>query len=91
LPEFEWDEHNIAHIALHGVSIEDAEGGLSDDGIVPIDAYWRNDEWRVEVLGSTYGGRVLDIVFTRRGERVRVVTARDANRKERRLYSSRNR
>lgn len=45
----------------------------------------REDRWRA--LGGTVGGRRLYVVFTlRRGVLIRVLAARDMNRKERRTY-----
>jgi hypothetical protein len=45
-------------------------------------------ERRYYVLGQTDAGRELFVVFTMRGTRVRVISARDMNRKERRVYRS---
>lgn len=44
----------------------------------------REERWRA--LGRTLGGRTLHLVFTLRGPNIRVVAARDMNRKERREY-----
>jgi len=38
------------------------------------------------VLGQTNAGRLLSVVFTIRGALVRVISARDMSRNERRLY-----
>jgi uncharacterized DUF497 family protein len=43
-------------------------------------------EARYYVLGRADSGRLLFLVFTIRGERIRVISARDQNRKERRSY-----
>lgn len=43
-------------------------------------------ESRFYALGQTEEGRELFIVFTMRGRRLRVVSARDMSRKERRIY-----
>jgi uncharacterized DUF497 family protein len=89
-PDFAWDAHNVAHIARHDVSVDEAQGAMHDPDLLPQRSYLRNNERRIEVIGSTYGGRLLDIVFTWRDGKVRVVTARDAKRKERRSYRSLN-
>jgi uncharacterized DUF497 family protein len=44
-------------------------------------------EERLAALGRTALGRLLSIVFTFRGDRIRVISARDMSRKERREYS----
>ena len=43
-------------------------------------------ERRYYALGHTDGGRSLFVVFTIRGDLIRVISARDMNRRERRLY-----
>ena len=45
-------------------------------------------ERRFYALGQTDEGRALFIAFTMRGRRLRVVSARDMSRKERRAYRS---
>ena len=43
-------------------------------------------EERYYTLGKTDAGRLLFVVFTRRGNKVRIISARDMHRKERRVY-----
>ncbi|NCS40817.1 MAG: BrnT family toxin [Microcystis aeruginosa BS13-10] len=38
------------------------------------------------MIGRSYGGPILFIVYTRRDQKIRVVTARDATFSEKRLY-----
>lgn len=83
---FEWDDANIEHVARHGVEPREAEEALLDIGRVGIDAYNVRGETRWASLGSTEAGRVLFVVFTRRTEKIRVVTARDVEEKEKRRY-----
>jgi uncharacterized protein len=45
------------------------------------------DEERFVALGRTALGRLLSIVFTFRGDRIRVISARDMSRKERQRYA----
>ncbi len=84
--EFEWDERNIEHIARHSVEPWEAEETLLDVGRVGTAAYNVRGETRWAALGSTESGRVLFVVFTKRPEKVRIVTARDAEDKEKRRY-----
>ena len=85
--QFDWDNGNIDHIALHDVTPEEAEQVIEND---PIDAgaVLRNGEMRTVNLGETDAGRVLVVVVTERGGMCRVVTARPADRKERAFYSN---
>ena len=43
-------------------------------------------EQRYYTLGKTNNGRLLFIVFTRRRNRIRIISARDMHRNERRIY-----
>ena len=86
MPEFEWDEHNVAHIAVHGVTPEDVEEALGDPNRKEFVAYDTQTERRRAYVGETATGRLLFVVLTQRGEKLRVVTARDAKRTERRLF-----
>ncbi|MBF0517184.1 MAG: BrnT family toxin [Nitrospirae bacterium] len=43
-------------------------------------------ESRYAVLGRTAGNRGLAVVFTIRAKRIRIISARDMNRKERNIY-----
>lgn len=45
-------------------------------------------EERLYALGQTDGGRLLFVVFTIRGRLIRLISARDMGRKERRIYRS---
>ena len=83
---FEWDEHNVEHIALHDVEPWEAEDAMYDPGRIGVPAYNQGRERRWALLGITEAGRILFVVFTRRRGRLRVVTARDALVREQRQY-----
>ena len=82
---FDWDQSNTDHIGLYGVAIDEAEEALLDRHRI-FDQAQHTGEPRWVVIGATEGGRVLFVVFTRRGPLIRVVTARDATSRERRRY-----
>ena len=74
-PAFDWDEHNIGHIAGHFVTPEEVEQVLLND---PVDLEFQleeGDEERWPYIGETNAGRILRVVVTLRGDRLRVVTA----------------
>ena len=78
--EFDWDTANIGHIAEHGVTTDEAEFALNHR-VVEIDYHdWHEDEKRFAEVGMTREGRILFIVTTIRGLRLRVVTAYNAPR-----------
>jgi uncharacterized DUF497 family protein len=72
--EFDWDGANADHIARHGVTKEEAEEAVTED---PIDLGYDLEagEERYQQLGMTRRGRILFVVTTWRGIRLRVVTA----------------
>ena len=83
---FEWDDANIAHIAEHDVTPEEAEQVLLDDPLeLEFDAGPGGEE-RWVYLGETDEGRILQVIITLRGERIRVVTAFEPVRRLRMLY-----
>ena len=85
---FEWDEGNIKkNWERHRVSyIECEEVFFNNPIIVSKDISHSTAEDRYFVLGKTDTDRLLFVVFTVRDVRIRVITARDMNRKERKIY-----
>jgi uncharacterized DUF497 family protein len=85
--QFDWDADNTDHIARHNVRPVEAEEVIE---LNPLDAdtVFRNGETRTIIFGPTSAGRMLAVIVTERGNRLRVVTARDANRKEREFYAT---
>lgn len=83
----EWDEANIMHIAKHDVTPEEAEEVFSDKNNVLIEDIKHSlVEKRFIIIGKTQKGRLLYKVFTRRGNKIRVISSRNINRKEVELY-----
>ena len=82
---FDWDKANTEHVALHGVKPEEAEQALEND---PVDLDYEvveaEDRWTS--IGHTDRQRVLKLVWTLRGDAVRVVTALDGSKNEARAY-----
>lgn len=86
MPEFEWDVGNVEHIERHGVAQREVEEALLDPRRLGTGAYHVEGERRSAVIGATEDGRVLLVVYTWRHGRIRVVTARDADRAQRRRH-----
>lgn len=84
--QFDWDDANQEHIALHGIEPEDIDDAFADRHRKGANAYNVPGERRHAIVGSTEDGRLLYVVFTRRAGAIRVVTARDASAQERRRY-----
>jgi uncharacterized protein len=87
---FDWDDGNrLKSAEKHSVSVAEAEQVFSDHRlIVAEDAKHSLIEPRYHAMGRTAAGRLLHITFTLRGDgtRIRVISARDVNRKERGIY-----
>lgn len=89
ITEFDWDEGNARKNDKHGVSMAEAEQVFFNDPLLVIDdTNHSHDEHRLHALGKTNEGRTLHITFTLRnaGEKIRVISARDMHRKERKIY-----
>ncbi len=85
--EFDWDEHNLFHIANHGITREDAEAALLQPVFVRDE--FRNGEDRRSYLGRDVSRRILFLVTTKRGSALRVVTVFRAGRALCEYYLSR--
>jgi uncharacterized DUF497 family protein len=84
--EFEWDDHNIKHIAKHGVLPVEIEEIAFDDE--PWIKKGRNDTRYM--LGYTVSGRYLFVVYVLKGKGIaRVITSLDMDEKTRKLYKRR--
>jgi hypothetical protein len=86
---FDWDAGNARKNEAHGVSAADAEQVFFNQPLLLLqDEAHSIVEPRFHALGKTGTGRLLHVTFTLRGEgtRIRVISARDMHRRERRFY-----
>lgn len=85
---FDWDETNVAkNWERHQVShIECEEIFFNEPLIVSADETHSQAEDRYFALGKTDMSRLLFIVFTVRADKIRVISARDMSKKERKHY-----
>jgi uncharacterized DUF497 family protein len=89
ITEFDWDEGNVRKNDKHGVSMAEAEQVFFNEPLLVIDnTKHSQSECRFHALGKTNGDRTLHITFILRnaGERMRIISARDMHRKERKIY-----
>ena len=88
LTGFQWDNGNVEKNWLkHGVTNAESEQVFFNDPLViaePQGQIWA--EMRYYAYGQTDEGRKLFIVFTIRQELIRIISARDMSRRERRNY-----
>jgi len=88
---FEWDKGNKEkNLQKHCVTDEECEEIFFDiDKRILRDAIHSNNEARYILIGQTKRKRLLFTVFTVRNKRIRIISARDLNKKERNLYEKR--
>jgi uncharacterized protein len=91
LPEplaFEWDPRKAAlNLAKHLVSFEEAVTVFGDPfGRIADDPRHSEDEVRFVLLGQSDRHRLLVVLFTERGNTLRLISARRATPRERRSY-----
>ena len=85
--DIEFDPSKAAsNVRKHGVGFADAEQALRDPLAVTIEDPDAESEQRFVTLGMDSLGRVLVVVYTLRGERVRLISARKASRGESEQY-----
>lgn len=86
---FEWDAGNAPKVlARHNVARGECEQAFFQEPLVAaFDVKHSGAELRWQALGRTLSNRKLYLVFTVRGSLIRVIAARDMNRKERHLYA----
>lgn len=86
--DFEWDaDKAAANAAKHGVSFEDAVTVFLDlDYLLVRDTL---EPERFAAIGRSGRTRVLFVVHCERGERLRIISARRATRREREAYERR--
>ncbi|PIV07667.1 hypothetical protein COS53_01230 [Candidatus Shapirobacteria bacterium CG03_land_8_20_14_0_80_35_14] len=86
--EFDWDQGNvIKNLLKHQIECRQIEEAFIDDNsLVGDDLKHSSVESRFLLIGKDHEGNVLYIVFTQRQNKVRIISARIASKKERRFY-----
>jgi hypothetical protein len=82
---FDWDAGNSDKNRIkHSVGCYECEQIFFNKPIVILpDIKHSSLEKRLSAFGQTDAGRQLTIVFTMRGSQIRIISARDMNKKER--------
>ncbi len=91
LPEplsFDWDKGNIdKNLKKHNVSFKEAEEPFENEPfLISEDLKHSAKELRFQALGKTDSERLLFLSFTVRNNKVRVISARDMSRREKKIY-----
>lgn len=85
---FEWDHGNKnKNYKKHGVTDQECEEVFFDlRKKILRDIFHSRNEDRYILLGETKMERRLFVVFTMRSDKLRVISARDLNKREKKLY-----
>jgi uncharacterized DUF497 family protein len=85
---FEWDQSNVdKNLVKHNVTHWECEQVFFNGPLIILDDLTHSvTENRYAAFGQTDDGRLLAVIFTKRGELLRVISARDMSRGERKFY-----
>lgn len=87
MPRFEWDElKNASNLAKHGVGFEEAKMIFEGPVLTSVDSRFDYAERREISIGAIGGLVAVVVVHTERHGSIRIISARLANRNERRRY-----
>lgn len=86
--QFQWDPAKArVNLRKHGVHFREAASVFRDPlGITIFDPDHSEEEDRFITFGFSSGGRLLMVAHTHRGERIRIISARELTREERMAY-----
>ena len=87
---FEWNESKAqANLAKHGVSFDEAKTVFTDPFYIDFYAPdHSDDEERYVIIGQSQQHRLLVVSYTERKQRMRLISAREATRREKEAYEA---
>jgi len=85
---FEWDKWNIdKSYKKHGISPNETEEVFLDERVqIKKDIKHQEQEDRFIAIGKTTEKKLLFVVFTIRKDKIRIISGRTANKKEKEVY-----
>ena len=88
--QFEWNSDKAnTNLKKHGISFNEASTVFNDPlSITFPDPDHSDGEERYVIIGLSSASRILIVTHTDRADRVRIVSAREATRNERRFYEN---
>ena len=88
---FEWDAAKAAaNVRKHRVSFDEASTVFGDPCALIVEDPRHSDELRSAITGTAANDRLLTVMFTERGTRIRLISARRATRREEHPMKKRN-
>jgi hypothetical protein len=86
--DYQWDRNKArTNLQAHGIDFADAVTALEDAAGITLEDD-DPDEERFVTLGVDALGRLLVVVYTHRGDNIRLISARRATQRERKVYES---
>jgi uncharacterized DUF497 family protein len=85
---FEWDKTKARkNLKIHDVSFDEASTAFKDTlSLTVYDPLHSEDEDRFILIGNSHANRLLVVVHTERGDKIRIISAREATEHERKQY-----
>lgn len=84
-----WDPAKAeANVRKYGIRFADVEGVLFDPNALTEEDEYMEGEQRFVSIGLDSVGRILMVVYTFRGEDIRLISVRRATRQERQVYEA---
>jgi uncharacterized protein len=81
---------DAANIRKHGISLTEGDGVADDPFVLTVEDHDAQDEQRFVALGRNIFGQLRIIVYTYRGEDVRLISVRRAGPKDVKVYEKGN-
>ncbi|MDZ7264942.1 MAG: BrnT family toxin [candidate division KSB1 bacterium] len=85
---FEWDPNKAKrNLEIHGVSFDEASTAFKDPlSLVIYDPLHSEEEDRFVLIGTSFANRLLVVIHTESDDIIRIISARKANKNERKYY-----
>jgi hypothetical protein len=85
---FEWDPKKArTNLRKHAVSFEEAATTFNDPHLTePVEDESSPDEQRWVVFGESVEGKLLRVVYTERGTKLRLISAKKVTPRQRQVY-----
>ena len=85
--KFQWDINKARrNLSKHGVRFSDAATIFDDELALTIEDPDAVGEWRYVTMGQSAAGVLITVVYTLREKEIRIISARQATRRERQYY-----
>jgi uncharacterized DUF497 family protein len=87
---YQWDPNKAkSNLKKHGINFADAVGIFEDESAISIEDE-HESESRFITIGRDFLRRILVVVYTFRGVIIRIISARKATARERKIYEEQN-